>query len=552
MGTALRPSCADAGSARRESADPHPRALAWLTPLACATLLAACSSTPSHQTTLSLIAEGEYGKARARAIETAPSSPNDRHYILARQRYALLALADGIPFAAEASFDQTYDFLRTQGINKGTKGATVVLGEAASRTWKGEAYEQAMAYAYVAAHDGARADWGNVRAVADNSLLLVRDFSPDAAGETKVAPSDFELGYALRAIAEDQLGLADQRDETLDDLVALAPRLEGFAHQLRARDYNAVLMVDYGLAPERYAGGRDGVEPRYRPRTRSGDEPLKVSVDGREVVSAPVTTDVNRLAEDVRWNGLQSLRSAKSAVGDALIIGGGITAASSDDEIVQIAGLGAVLVGALTKATSSVDTTHLEALPQRTYIALVNLDSQRGSQVELSIPGRAHIILPIVPGSPAHGAAPLHYVRLASQQGGWADARAVRFANDATGPLATPTLPWVLGGRCVRTPTYALMSEYHAAGLPRAVSLDDLLSAYREEGIEIVTPSSGGAGPVGRHVLEGGRFLFTPDPASAGFVRLFAQDHPGYVPRSKALGAIRDAIAAPTAPPATQ
>lgn len=533
-------------------------------------LVAGCASDRgADEGMLDMVGRGDFGRARARAIELAPEDVNARHYMLGRERYALLALADGIPEAAHATFDQMYDFLRTQGINKGTEGSAVLFGESNARTWKGEPYEQAMAYAYVAAHDALEGDWGNARAAADNALFLVRDFSGaiergrEAAGEEvsdqeaviadaasredgefqfKLAPSDFELGYVLRAIAEDQLGEVQSRDETLHDMLALAPRLQPIADQVKDGAYNAVIMVDYGLGPERYAGGMDGVVAMSRARTVSGDEMLVASAESGVAISFPVVTDVNRLSEDVRWNGLEGMRKAKSTIGNALLVGGGVTAVASDDDAVQVAGLAAVLGGLLLKSGSGADTTHLEVLPQRTYVALLMLRPE-GEGVVFEIPGRGKLALARIPGAPAGSPATFHYIRIPRGPGSWAGSAEILYANDSTGDLGVPKLPWILGGRCVRTPTYALMQEYYAAGLPESVTLDDLLAAYREEGIEIVA-DGGGAGPVGRHILEGGRFLYSPRPGSAGFARLFGEDHGAYIPSGAAARAIFDAMGA--------
>ncbi len=76
------------------------------------------------------------------------------------------------------------------------------------------------------------------------------------------------------------------------------------------------------------------------------------------------------------------------------------------------------------------------------------------------------------------------------------------------------------------------MATYYKAGLPSDVTLAQLLDVYRDEGIMIVGISD--IGEPRRHVLEGGNWIYTPDRASVGFVRLFCGEHSAYIPRSAA------------------
>ena len=62
----------------------------------------------------------------------------------------------------------------------------------------------------------------------------------------------------------------------------------------------------------------------------------------------PVVTDLNRLAQDVKWTNLEDLRLAKSAIGDVLLVGGGVTAVASRNRTAQAAGAGAAVLGAPT------------------------------------------------------------------------------------------------------------------------------------------------------------------------------------------------------------
>ena len=469
--------------------------------------------------------------------------------------------------------------------------ASFFVGEGNARVWKGEPFEQAMAYCLIAAFDGLQGDWGNVRASASNSIFLLRDFSdaitrgrraavegdkpldvdPSVADreailvdlanrdeedketkadlEYRLVPSDFELGYALRAIAADQVNDYDDREEALAGLLAVAPRLESLAFAIRRGDYNTVLMVDYGLGPEKYGAGMDRVIEAYRPRFGSGDQFLLVTVDSSWPISFPVITDVNRLALDTKWSNLEGMRRAKSILGTALVIGGAAVLATADSVEEMLIGGGIMLVGALFKASAGADTRHCEVLPQRTYLALLNLPPGRRAGLELEIEGIAgtRLVLPAVEGPRSAGdPAVFHYVRLSNGQDAWRTSGQINYANDATGALRSSELPYVLGGRCVRTPVPELMAEYYEAGLPPDVTLNDLLLAYEEEGLVIAGVTLNAV--LGRHVLEGGNALYTPMPCSTGFCRLYAREHRPYVPRSATLRDLATRIAADAVP----
>ena len=509
-----------------------------------------CASYQPNPYATRLVADGQFG--RALSATDAGARPEDR--LLAIQKRVYLALAEGVPSAVDGEVAQMYDMLRTQGINADRTMATVFVGERGARVWKGEPFEQAMALAAVAIHDGLEGDWGNVRAAAESSLFQIRDFGfPPAAGEVNrreavewsgdegvfdytAAESDFELGYALLAIAEDQIGATAERDETLEKLRSFGPQFDGFAEVVRSGRYNTVLVVDAGIGPQRVAVGQNGVIADYDPRWRSGNEPLMVATPVPAEHGSVLTSDVNRMSRDVRWAGLEEMRRSRAALGNALVIGGLAVAGAADNDSPEVAliGLGAAALGAWQLSTAKADTRFNELLPQRSYVALLDLPPG-GSPVTLQVANRpgTRLTLPIV--QPGVSRASMGYVRLPVQAVPWADARDVLYGNDQTGPLTgvsgPAALPYILGGRDVRTPSPEVVRAYHAAGLPTSIGTQQLIDLYRAEGI--VLAERDGPGVLGTHILEGGNVLYTPLPASAGFARLFGFHHPPYRPRSR-------------------
>lgn len=567
----------------------------------------------SYQGDADVIAEtraGEFGAARLVAANRATRDPSDRSFMLDRMKIMLLAQADGVPESAESIADRLYDFLRTQGVNRDNTVASFFAGEQGARVWKGEPFEQAMAYHAISVFDATRGDWGNVRASAGNSLFALRDFSKtfgassgrsgrpasqavnptagqeydaqtrerlalleeaarderarggDALARYTPSRSDFEVGYAMHAIASRQLGETQDMQESVAALANMRPEMAALAQVIATGRYNTVFVVDFGLAPRKMGAGPDNTIAVFRPVTASDSAALQVSVNDRSAGTFPVVTDVNRLAQDLKWNNLEDMRRAKSALGDVLVLGGAAVAVGAEDDEAKMAGAAAAIAGLLLKATAGADTRHCEVLPQRVYIAPVWLEPGLNT-VRLEIPGRGTMVIPDVP-APPDARVFARYVRLGERMGGWASSAQVLYSNDVSGaarvmppavsvggrasvqydedgnavrvaaaarlPARAADLPYILGGACVRLPTEETLRAYQRAGFLRGFTLNDLIDLYKEEGIWLENYSQE-PGPR-RHILEGGTSLYTPEPGSAGFVRLYGQAHGAYQARS--------------------
>jgi len=527
--------------------------------LTAAFVAGGCASYRPDSSVMSDVARGRYGDARGRIAATMPSSRSDPGYLLARTKAGIVALADGLPEAAEPHLGEVYDLLRTQGLNADRTVPSVVVHEGV-RIWKGEPFEQAMGYAYVAVYDMVTADWGNARAAAQDSLFLLRDFGRSAGGEPltsiqlaeraaqrdrdggdylstgyTAAESDFALGYLLAGVANRMLDRPEEAGEHFAKASAVAPRLASLVSTLEHGDYDTLLIVDAGLGPEKIATGQDGVVAAFVPRERGPAGGLVVSRAGSAYTELPAVCDLNEMARDHRWNNLEDVRRVKSLLGSGLMVAGAAVAIGSDDTEAQLAGLGMLLAGLAVRAGSKADTRHNELLPRLVYLVPV-----RGADgpVTVQVAGKpgTRLTLAGLP-APARSELTVRYARLPADPYGtgfapaWAVSGRVLYANDETGALDAPTLPYILGGRCVRAPTPDLLAEYQRAGLPGDVSFGRLLELYRLEGLEPLP------GPERRrargHVLEGGRTVFTPQSGTAAFARLFGQEHPAYQPRSR-------------------
>jgi hypothetical protein len=547
--------------------------------LLAAQAMTGCAAAERDQAVVSLVRDGQYAKAleRAKRLETK-AEPGDRSFLLSKMRIPPLALAEGVPGAAREDAERVFDVLRTSGLNKDRTIGAFFLTQEGTQIWKGDPFEQALAFSYIAMLDATTGEWGNVRAAANNSLFQLRDFSStlqksrrmngstgdqvnerlalvDAAsrrdpdGRLSTTPdtlpvdysavlSDFELGYVLKALACRQINEVDELREVLGQLVQAAPQLRPLADTIGAGRYNAVLVVSFGIGPEKYADGPDRALAVYRNSTPSGQEPLIVRVNGEPAGTFPLVTDVNRMARDLKWNNLEDLRKAKSLIGNVLIAGGAVAIAADGNDnnrAATYAGIGAILAGLALKATAVADTRQCDAFPQRFYVAPITLPTT-SSTVEVSIGGSRLVLPAMPPASP--GTLPFRYVRLPGSSSFGLGSGRILYSNDlaladiSATPDSDPAsnLPYILGGRDVRTPTQDALSKAQRMGLLRGLQFQDILDLYKAEGIKVIGVDADATG--GRHVLEGGDWLYTPLGGTAGFARLYGQEHAAYEPRS--------------------
>ena len=526
-------------------------------------LLPACAHSSSDPVLAPLAAAGRYPEARERLEQRIAKSRDaeNRDYVLDRVRLGMVELADGQVDAAETPFLAAYDLLRVQGLNDDRTVRALVGTESGAITWKGEPFEQAAAYAYFAAQLASVSDWGNVHAAAQQSLFLLADFG--------TGPDGSELSYeqVYRETDEDELdegyqpietnfapgyfmaGLGDWGRRGLDPgfeasardnfrkAVAYAPALEPVVDALTGGRANSVFWVDFGEGPEKVREGEHGEISRYLARTRSDDAPLIAKVKGGERVEAGVAADFNDYAHDHRWRAREDLRRAKAAVGELLANSGVVVAATADNDTGRLVGLGMIIAGMVTSSNAGADTRHNELLPQRSYFVALDID-EPDSTVMLQVAGRpgSRLVLSAIDPPRAPETVQFRYVRLNDlpETPVWAASGEVLYANEFYGArVPGDGLPYIMGGRCVRSPTPETLARYKAAGHLLDLTTNDLKNLYRDEGITLEVGEQAGGGA--RHVLEGGTSLVSPLPGTAGYARVYCAEHGAYIPRSDAL-----------------
>ncbi len=531
-------------------------ALRCLLLLVTAATLTACQSAPRNIPAIRAYYQYEFTDARE-ALRGDAMLKNDEQTILNHARLGLAALADGDLREAERALGHTFDLLSTAGLNEDRTIAAVMTHEGV-RIWKGEPFEQALMFHAVATLYAVMGDWENARAAAANSLFRLTDFGqyrtneqlarraardPDFLDEGYTAvDTNFALGFLMQAIAAEHAGTAG-RDEQLDAALEIDGNLDLIIERIRAGDYDTLLIVDYGKGPTKIAYGPDNALARFQPQERRRG-PIVVQSDGETKARLPAVADINRMAQDHRWTNLEDIRRAKSAIGDALVVGGAVNTGVGgrrDSLETQLIGIGLMAAGLLTKSGAKADTRYLEFLPQSVYVVPLRLNERSRLLVQVEGDAGSRLILPdFEPGTPDDPRAV--YLRLHGRDSpnpAWLTADQLQYTNDHA-PPPPGAKPWILGGRDVSTPRRRILDAYRDNENLADLTLNQLHRLYEAEDILI------GSGmedrpdrlrnPSFRHVLEGGAGLFTPAPDSMGYKRLMYTPRPPYTPRSDDLG----------------
>jgi hypothetical protein len=167
-----------------------------------------------------------------------------------------------------------------------------------------------------------------------------------------------------------RLGRDDVAAKTFARAVELRPDLAEIADpELNAKS-NVLLVIEFGYGPHKVQNG-DGSLAGFTPlpAQEGPPPPPVVRVDGRQIDTdglARPPVDLLALAQDRRWQSLDTIRAVKSVLGTGLMAGGFIygTQYNSRPEIA----LAAMLGGALLKATSQADVRQWEMLPRTVFV----------------------------------------------------------------------------------------------------------------------------------------------------------------------------------------
>jgi tetratricopeptide (TPR) repeat protein len=369
-----------------------------------ATLFVGCVSQDQIDSREAVADYLEGGYPRARQLLEPLAKKTNEDFVLNNVRLGStnLALYD-IP-GSQAAFLTAYEVLNSYGVNTGGRTLGAVLVDEKIKIWRGEPFERAMANFYLGLTYYIQADYNNARAAFENALFKLHDYGADPkavdADKFREVDSNFILAQYMLGRCYQRLGKEDVAASNFNRVVSLAPQLAALSDPAMNKRSNVLLIVDYGKGPYK-ATTADGAISGFVPTPEMIGPPPRpdVMVDGGYAFMAnPPLVDLILLAQDQRWQSIDTIRTIKTVLGSGLIAGGAyeaLTARRSGDAAI---GLGLIAAGALLKASSQADTRVWGMLPRSTYAIPLTLTPGK-HDVTVSFPSVRQTLAVNVPNS---------------------------------------------------------------------------------------------------------------------------------------------------------
>lgn len=322
---------------------------------------------------------GQYQQAATLLQPLAQQTNGD--FVLNNLRWGSSLLAAGNLNNAQRAFLQAYEVINSLGVNNGGRTLGAVLVSEDIKIWKGEPFEKAMANFDLGLTYYIQHDYANARGAFENALFKLHDYdsSGNATGEEE---SHFAPARLMLARSWQRLGRNDLADENFQLVAKNHPDLSALADPSLNARANVLLVIGYGVGPRKVREA-DGDILGFAPTPRqAGPIPSpQVYIDGRLVEggqAAPV--DLLALAQDRKWQSIDTIRTIKSAIGSGLIIAGMYQQARRNSQPADAAAF--ILAGLLLKATSQADIRQWEMLPRTVFLVPLQL---AGGSYDLSV-----------------------------------------------------------------------------------------------------------------------------------------------------------------------
>lgn len=319
---------------------------------------------------------GDYPRA-VQLIKPA-SSQKDENFVLNNDRLGSAALAAYDSDTAEAAFLRSYEVINSVGVNDGGRSLGAALVSENIKVWKGEPFERAMVNFYLGLVYYMRQDYANARGAFENALFKLRDYGEgnDKSDQYRQVESNFALGYLMLAKSYQRLGREDLALQNFDRVRQIAPYLAPLADPEINEHSNVLLVVELGRGPQKATTG-SGTFAGFTPTPQQvGPIPLpQVVVDSRRLDLRQTNlppVDLLALAQDRRWESIDTIRAIKSGLGTGLIAAG-IANQAINNRADPAVSLGLVAGGLLLKATSQADTRQWEMLPRTIFLLPLRL-----------------------------------------------------------------------------------------------------------------------------------------------------------------------------------
>ena len=287
-----------------------------------------------------------------------------------------------------------------------------------------------MAHYYLGLIFLIRHDYENARAAFQNSLFNLQDYAKkDDQEHIQEVQSNFALGYYGLGFCYLRLGNVDLARQNFQLAVKMDPSIQPVVTQTGDPSTNALLFIDAGQGPMRAGRGWYNEESAFGPTpAEAGPVPPVVAwVDGQQATMAaggpavapgvyvpggpapvgPVyhspyaLVDTLAMAQQKRWQDIDTIRKTKAVVGTGLMAGGtGVAAygAQKRDQGMMWAGIGAALLGGAVTASSQADLRYWEMLPRTVYVVPLTLPPGEHDIVVQAGPGRSAPVHVTIPG----------------------------------------------------------------------------------------------------------------------------------------------------------
>ena len=318
---------------------------------------------------------GDYEAARQKLRPLAEKT--DENFVLNNVRLGSASLVDYRLDEAEAAFLRAYEVINSMGVNEGGRSLGAVLVDEKIKIWKGEPFERAMANFDLGLVYYIKGDYLNARGAFENALFKLKDYS-DQTDKTSPADSNFVPAQLMLAKCWQRIGREDLARVHFGKVEQLRPDLRPLADWDLNDKSNMLLVVEFGYGPQKVTDF-DGSIVGFSPAPQH-EPPLPlpaVYVDGRSINLdgfARPTVDLLAMAQDRKWQSIDTIRAIKSALGTGLLAAGAIEGVRGVNEhgsaqrrdLTAAAALAAA--GLLLKATSQADIRQWEMLPRSIYI----------------------------------------------------------------------------------------------------------------------------------------------------------------------------------------
>ena len=324
---------------------------------------------------------GNYASAREQLRPLAEKT--NEHFVLNNVRLGSAALCDYDLDEAEDAFLRAYEVINSVGVNDGGRSLGAVLVDEKIKIWKGEPFERAMVNFYLGLIYYMREDYGNARAAFENALFKLRDYKDprNKSSDYSEQESNFVAALVMLGKSWQKLGRDDLARATFDQIKQRRSELSPLADYERNATSNLLLVIDFGYGPHKvtdFDGSIVGFAPR--PSEAGAIPEPRVTIDGSDVDTSAFERapfDLLAMAQDRRWQSIDTIRATKSAIGSGLLVGGAATgiygADRGHDEAVYV-GLGMMAAGLLLKGTSQADVRQWEMLPRTTFILPLHVE----------------------------------------------------------------------------------------------------------------------------------------------------------------------------------